>query len=127
MQRHTIQRQIISQVIDKLEGHKSANEIYQIVIKDYPSISKSTVIRSLDLFCDMGKLVKREVANGPYVYDTITSDHYHIKCVSCGQIFDADMDFIPDLDKYIKDKKGFAIMGHDINFKGLCPKCRNKK
>lgn len=126
MERHTVQRDIISKVVEEIEGHCTATEIYEKVIKDYPSISKSTVIRSLDIFCDQGKLAKRPIPNGPFVYDPITTDHYHVKCSKCGEIFDVDMDYIPDLASAIKDKKGFIITGHEINFTGICPKCSIK-
>lgn len=127
MERHTIQRDIIEHVIEGIKGHHTASEIYEKVKKDYPSISKSTVIRSLDMFCDQGKLAKRPIPNGPFVYDPITSDHYHAKCIECGNIFDVDMDYICDLEKNIKDKDGFKITGHEIYFTGLCEKCRKRE
>ena len=39
--------------------------------------------------------------------------------------FDVDMDYIADMEKFIKDTHGFVFTGHDIIFKGVCPACKN--
>lgn len=127
MGRNTIQKEVILSVLKEMNDHATANEIYERVASDYPTIGKSTVCRNLDKFADQGIIAKRPVPNGPSVYDPICTDHYHIKCTECNHIFDVDMDFISDLESKIKDKRGFVFTGHEITFSGICPSCREKK
>ena len=44
-----------------------------------------------------------------------------------GEIFDVDMDPIPDLLEGIHNTHGIEFVDYDISFKGICPKCREKK
>lgn len=127
MERNTIQKEIILSIIKKLDGHATANEIYEKVNEEFPTIGKSTICRNLDRFVDQGLIAKREIPNGPSVYDPIVTDHYHVKCTECNRVFDVDMEFIWDLESSIGDKRGFIISGHEITFSGICPDCRKKQ
>ena len=51
---------------------------------------------------------------------------YHVRCIKCGEIFDVDMDQIPDLLERIHNTHGIEFVDYDISFKGICPKCREK-
>ena len=53
-------------------------------------------------------------------------NHYHVRCIKCGEIFDVDMDQIPDLLERIHNTHGIEFVDYDISFKGICPKCREK-
>ena len=44
----------------------------------------------------------------------------------CGEVFDVDMDQIPDLLERIHNTHGIEFVDYDISFKGICPKCREK-
>ena len=59
-------------------------------------------------------------------YDHCCDDHYHARCLQCGKVFDVDMDFIPDLEKNIKNTHGFELSGYDLVFKGICAECKSK-
>ena len=121
--RNTIQRTVVLETVKRLKCHATANEIYEAVIRDYPTISRATVYRNLQQLSETGLVCKREMPNGADCYDHICTDHYHVRCVRCGRVFDVDMDYIPDLQKSIKDTHGFEFTGHDIIFKGICPDC----
>ena len=47
-------------------------------------------------------------------------------CQQCGRVFDIEMAYIEDLEKEIEDAHGFAVSGHDIMFRGVCPDCQRK-
>ena len=71
-----------------------------------------------------GALRKIEVPDGPNRFDFTLKNHYHVRCVKCGEVFDVDMDEIPDLQKKIHDTHGMEFLTYDIFFKGICPECR---
>ena len=63
---------------------------------------------------------------GPNRFDFTLKNHYHVRCVKCGEVSDVDMDEIPDLLERIHNTHGIEFLDYDISFKGICPKCREK-
>lgn len=124
MQRKTIQSSLVFEAVNKLQCHATADEIYNEIVKDYPNISRGTVYRNLQWLCEMGEIRKREIPGGADRFDHCVSDHYHVRCISCGRVFDVDMEYKTDLEKSIGDAHGFVFTGHDIIFKGICSECR---
>ena len=121
--RNTIQRSLVLETVKEMRCHATADEVYNTIVKKHPTISRGTVYRNLNLLCDIGDINKVEVPGAADRYDHLCHDHYHVRCINCGRVFDVEMDFISDLEKNIKDTEGFKFTGHDIIFKGICPKC----
>ena len=122
--RNTIQRSLVLEAVNRLQCHATAEEIYDAVSREHPHISRGTVYRNLKQLSEAGEIRKMEVPGGPDRYDHCTHSHYHARCLQCGKVFDVEMDYIENLEQSIKDAHGFVISGHDIMFKGVCPKCR---
>lgn len=123
--RNTIQRQLVLSAARALP-HPAAEEVYENVIKDHPHISKATVYRNLNLLVTQGELRKVSVPDGADRFDSTLANHYHLRCVRCGGVFDVDMDYLSDIETRIGETGGFVIQGHDIVFQGICPKCNTK-
>lgn len=123
IKRNTIQLSLVFEAVNKLQCHATADEIYDAIIKEYPNISRGTVYRNLNRLSEIGEIRKIENPGGADRFDHRGHEHYHVRCVKCGQVFDVDMKCITDLENSIKDTHGFKFTGHDILFKGICPKC----
>lgn len=55
-QRNTVQQKIIAGQLAKLHGsHPTADEVYQSMKDEYPSISRATVYRNLNKMSDNGQ------------------------------------------------------------------------
>lgn len=126
MSKNTIQKTLVLAAVKKLRNHATADEVYQEVRKDHPNISKGTVYRNLNDLDGEGKIKKRSFLGSVDRYDNVTENHYHAVCENCGKVYDVDMDYIEDLEKFIKNKHGFKFTGHDIVFRGICPECEKK-
>ena len=124
LKRNTIQRCLILEAVNSLKCHATAEEIYDEVVRKHPNISRGTIYRKLKQLSEVGEIRKLEVPGGVDRYDHCTHNHYHARCLECGKVFDVEMDYINDLECAIKDAHGFAISGHDIMFKGVCPECQ---
>lgn len=122
--RNTIQKALILRAVCELKRHLTADEVYEFVKRDHPSIGKGTVYRNLAILTEEGAIRKVEVPDGSDRFDFTLKNHYHVRCVKCGEVFDVDMDEIPDLQKKIHDTHGMEILTYDIFFKGICPECR---
>lgn len=122
--RNTIQKALILRAVCELKRHLTADEVYEFVKKDHPSIGKGTVYRNLAILTEEGAIRKVEVPDGSDRFDFTLKNHYHVRCVKCGEVFDVDMDEIPDLQKKIHDTHGMEFLTYDIFFKGIYPECR---
>ena len=125
--RNTVQRSLVLDAVRKLHCHATADEVYEEIIKEYPSISKATVYRNLNLLSEMGEIHRLEIPGSADHFDHITTNHCHVKCRECGRVFDVDMDYVSDLEKGIRDNHGFDFTGYDIIFHGICPECKKQK
>ncbi len=105
--------------------HPTADQIYQGLLKDVPSLSKTTIYNTLNSLVESGIVRVITIEGNEIRYDIETEDHGHFKCSSCGKIFDFDLDFEKlSLDSLVTDSlKGFMIADKDVYVKGLCPDC----
>lgn len=126
MIRNTMQRTVVYEAVNKLQNHATAEEIYTIINREHPAVSKATVYRNLQRLCDEGVIRKRQIPGEADRYDHICTDHYHGKCVKCGAILDLKMEYILDLQKYITKADEFEVLGHDIVFSGICAECKKR-
>ena len=122
IRRSTIQRTLVLEAVHQLKCHATADEIHQLIAQEHPHISKGTVYRNLNQLAESGDIRKLEVPGGAGRFDHICSDHYHARCLKCGRVFDVDMAYIPNLESQIRDAHGFTFQGHDLMFKGICPR-----
>ena len=127
IKRNTIQYSLVYDTVNKLQQHATADEIYEEIVKEYPNIGRGTVYRNLDRLSKEGKIRRLEIPGGADRFDHLCHEHYHARCVKCGRIFDVDMEYMTDLEKNIRNNNGFEFTGHDIIFKGVCPKCGYRK
>ena len=50
--RNTIQKELVLNAVTKMHRHVTADEVYDYIKKDYPSIGKGTVYRNLSILAD---------------------------------------------------------------------------
>ena len=124
--RNTIQRSLVCEAVHRLQSHATAEEIYDEIVKQHPTISRGTVYRNLIRLAEEGEIRRMEIPGGPDRYDHRCHGHYHARCLQCGRVFDVEMAYLQDLEKAVTDAHGFAITGHDIIFRGICPDCQAK-
>ena len=124
--RMTRQRRVILEELRKVDTHPSADEIYEIVRKRLPRISLGTVYRNLEILSESGDIQKLEPGCSLKRFDGNPSEHCHIRCVHCDRIADAPM--IPDLEIDLGrvNSTEFEIIGHRVEFLGVCPICSDK-
>lgn len=122
----TRQRKVIFEELLKQNAHPSADEIYQMVRRRMPRISLGTVYRNLEVLANMGKIQKLELSGALKRYDWNTNKHYHIRCVCCDRVDDAPIAPLNQLENDLYGTTVFEIIGHNLEFTGLCPKCSEK-
>ena len=80
--RNTIQKDLVRNAVYEMKRHVTANEVYEFIKEEYPTIGKGTVYRNLDILVEEGALRKVEVPDGPNRFDFTLKNHYHVRCIS---------------------------------------------
>jgi Fur family ferric uptake transcriptional regulator len=124
LKRLTTQRQIILEELAKLKNNPTATEVYEMVRKRLPRVGLGTVYRNLDLMADKGIILKIEVGGTRKRFEAISKPHYHIRCSRCGKVEDMDVLVNDDLVKAAAKRCLYQIMGHRVEFSGVCPDCQ---
>ena len=119
----TRQRKIILEELRKVDTHPSADEVYEMVRRRLPRISLGTVYRNLEILSKTGVIQKLEPGCTLKRFDGNPHDHYHIRCMQCDRVVDAHFDFDLKLPREVCEASSFKIIGHKLEFIGLCSAC----
>jgi Fur family peroxide stress response transcriptional regulator len=86
--RYSEKRDAIWRALCESPEHPSAEQIYEIVRKQYPEISLGTVYRNLTQFLEWGQVRSVGVVNGRERFDADMVPHPHFICRACGAVID---------------------------------------
>lgn len=102
--------------------HPTVEDIYKSLIEEIPTLSKTSVYNTLNLFLEKGIVVGIALDQKELRYDINTNFHGHFKCNKCGIIYDFPiMISFPNKDQL----EGFEITNRDVFFYGSCKECNN--
>ncbi|MET3504281.1 Fur family transcriptional regulator [Halalkalibacter oceani] len=112
--RITPQRLAIYRNLLKKE-HPTANELYQSVKVDFPSVSYATVYNTLRSLKKKG--IIKELNFGETIhYDAVTDHHYHVICTTCGKVVDLHYPYLEEIDQYAAKRTKYKITHHHLVF-----------
>lgn len=101
-------------------AHPSVETVYNALLAEYPTLSRTTVYQTLETLCACGLVSKLVIDEGEMRFEAEMSKHGHFKCTVCGKIYDftypETMDFPPP-------PEGFVIKKTFLYYKGTCRKC----
>lgn len=123
--RLTPQRQMVLRVLDQAGHHLSAEEICQRIQLIYPSMSLSTVYRTLELLVRLGMVLEARIGGDRRVYELArgTGEHSHLICRSCGAIGHPEPFDMRELRQRLASETGYAEIALDVVVTGVCPTC----
>jgi Fur family ferric uptake transcriptional regulator len=132
--RWTAPRGAIMDLLQRTSKHMSAKEIYASLYRIYPGIGLTTIYRTLDLLVRKGLINKFTFGDGQSRYEFKSEDkkdhHHHVICSKCGKIIDYsdflkdELELVKQTEKQLSMKYNFKVLGHNIEFYGLCEKCK---
>lgn len=124
--RNTVQKEMVYSTVCRLCCHPTADEIYSAVFAEYPSVSRGTVYRNLNVLCEEGKIKRVRIPDGADHFDHKCDLHFHAQCTECGKVFDVCMDSIPCIMETIKKNSKIRILDYNITFSGICCECEKE-
>ena len=122
----TPQRTTICHLLQDDESHPSAEEIYRKALRVHPSISFTTVYKTLQTLRDLGEIQELNIDPERVHYDPETREHAHFFCKSCRSLMDLEMDsFDRDaLANSFQESGDLEIHHMQVFTLGLCGTCR---
>lgn len=124
--RMTRQRKVILEELRRMDSHPSADEVYEAVRREIPRISLGTVYRNLEVLSELGEIQKLELGGTIKRFDWNPNKHYHIRCLQCGRVDDAPVAPLTKIEDELYGSTVYEIVGHRLEFLGLCPNCSEK-
>ena len=124
--RSTQQRMVLLEELRSKNNHPSADELYARVRQRLPRISLGTVYRNLEVLSQLCEIQKLELSGSLKRYDGVCGKHYHIRCVQCNRVDDAPIAPLNQVENELYGTTVFEIIGHNLEFTGLCPDCTQK-
>jgi Fe2+ or Zn2+ uptake regulation protein len=104
--------------------HPTVDEIYSCLVKEIPTLSKTTVYNTLKIFVDVGLAKIVTIEENEMRYDVIMHKHGHFKCESCEKIYDFALD-IEAIEA--EELTNFKVKEKNVLFYGICPQCIAKE
>jgi len=114
------QRIKILEILENNEDHMNVNMIYEELLKEIPTISKTTVYNTLNAFAEKGLVHCLTITPEEMRYDYRLKPHHHLLCKQCGRIIDVDVQ-CPYAD--VMEIDGHRIEEIQGYFKGTCREC----
>jgi len=110
--------------IIKTSKHPTAENIYQKVKANHPTVSPATVYKTIELLRGIGEVQEIGVINGKLRYETDMAPHINIHCLACGSVEDIFSEKIKESISNLAAKSQYKIIGQSCNFFGYCPECQ---
>ena len=118
-------KQILKTLLDNQGQHLSAEDIYEILKQDNPSIGLATVYRTLELFCDLGLIQQLDFDDERKRYELEGDDshHHHLICLNCNKIIEFNDEILEEFEQDLQREHNFKVTEHKIKFYGYCDQC----
>lgn len=84
----SVQRLAVMEYMLTHATHPTVDEIHQSLSSSIPTLSKTTIYNTLNLFEEQGVVLYLGIDKKNARFDGNTSQHAHFRCKSCGTIID---------------------------------------
>lgn len=126
--RLTPQRSMILNVIHEADTHLSIEQITERVQQQNPSVSLSTIYRTLELLKELGLVRENRLPGEPPRYECAPGKaHHHLICRDCRVIIHLDENLLGNLHEDLQRQYGFHGLTLDLVASGYCDTCWQKR
>lgn len=118
---------------ENCEKALTVDEIVDLLKNQGTPVGKTTVYRHIDRLVSQGSVRKfsDEGSSGAtyqYVHDHHhCSEHFHLKCSSCGELVHLGCEFMKGIDEHILSHHGFRVDNSKTVLYGICKSCSDKE
>jgi Fur family ferric uptake transcriptional regulator len=123
--RSTRQRTAVAEVLTRVDGFRSAQDLHDLLRHDGASVGLTTVYRHLQALADAGQVDVLRTDDGEAVYRRCATveHHHHLVCRSCGRSVEVDGPEVESWATTIAAAHGFTDVTHTVEVFGTCKAC----
>jgi len=126
--RLTSARKAVLELLEKANAHLSAQQIHEQLKTRLPSLSLSTVYRSLDYLVAHHLISISDMGVGTPVYEILTDQpHHHLVCEKCNQTLHLDPAEVANFLNAVADKTDYKITTNHLVLFGICKDCQGQE
>ena len=116
----TYQRIKVLEFLTQNMNHPTVDMIYEALYDKVPTLSKTTVYNTLDIFKKNGLIDILTITGSESRYEINTESHHHFLCKKCGCIINVEFKC-----PYLSDDKCGEHKIEEVHgyFKGICKNC----
>lgn len=121
----TPQRLAVYEALADETWHPNAEMLFKKLQPRFPAMSFATVYKTVEILQDIDVIQILNTGEDSFRYDADVSEHYHLRCLKCGNVDDARMDenIQKQLTGEVEKASGYSISRRQFYFFGLCPTC----
>ncbi|MDX2032891.1 MAG: transcriptional repressor [Blastocatellia bacterium] len=125
----TSQRELILEVFLRTEGHLSAEDLYNLVKVEDPTVGFTTVYRTLKLLHECGLAREERLGDGRarYEHNYNHQHHDHLICTECNSLIEFYSEIIERKQDEIAARYNFHPTHHSLRIFGVCADCQTKR
>lgn len=120
----SVQRMAVADFLNEYRTHPTADDIYLGLLPTMPTLSKTTIYNTLNLFLERGAVMAINIDEKNVRFDIETTDHAHFRCESCDRLYDL-FDETVAMPK-MQLNNGFKVNQTHLYLKGICLTCLKK-
>jgi Fur family ferric uptake transcriptional regulator len=123
--RSTRQRTAVAEVLDRVDGFRSAQELHDLLRHDGASVGLTTVYRHLQALAEAGHIDVLRTDGGEAVYRRCptAAHHHHLVCRECGRSVEVEGPEVETWAARVADEHGFSDVSHTVEVFGTCGAC----
>lgn len=122
----SVQRMAVMGYLLENHTHPTADDVYQALLPDLPTLSKTTVYNTLKLLVEQGAALQLTIDERNVCYDAITKPHAHFLCRRCNKVYDLHLEQ-KELIALAAIPRDFEVDSSQLYFRGCCKKCCGKR
>ena len=112
----TAQRLAVARFVLKTSRHPTADEVWEKVRRQNPTLSRATVYNTLRLFVEKGLLRTQAMREGALVFDPHVARHHHFIDEETGEIFDVPWEAVRVSGE--KALPGYEVRAYQVVMRG---------
>ncbi len=123
--RTTRQRTAVAEVLGRIDGFRSAQELHELLRREGASVGLTTVYRHLQALADSGQVDTLRTDDGEAIYRRCATEthHHHLVCHTCGRSVEVEGPEVEAWALSIAAKHGFTEVSHTVEVFGTCGTC----
>jgi Fur family transcriptional regulator, iron response regulator len=90
----TPQRIAVAECVLGIVGHPTADQVWALVKRRQPTVSRATIYNTLNLFVEKHLLKTQVLTGGTVIYDPSVKPHHHFIDQATGAVYDIPWDAV---------------------------------